>query len=146
MTPDVNVLIAASRSDHPHHAEALAWLEEALAACAGGGRFSVLPMVAAGFLRLATHPRVFTEPTPTPAALAFVQAILEAPGVELLGLGPEWPDLVDLCQEYDLHGNDVPDAWIAAAVRARHEHLVTFDRDFRRLLKPSALTLLSTIT
>lgn len=31
MTPDVNVLIAASRSDHPHHKAAYAWLEETYA-------------------------------------------------------------------------------------------------------------------
>lgn len=29
MTPDVNVLVAASRSDHPHHAIAREWLEAA---------------------------------------------------------------------------------------------------------------------
>ena len=33
MTPDVNVLVAASRTDHPHHAAARQWLEEALPAC-----------------------------------------------------------------------------------------------------------------
>ena len=31
MTPDVNILVAASRQDHPHHAPALAWLEQAIA-------------------------------------------------------------------------------------------------------------------
>jgi uncharacterized protein len=29
MTPDLNVLIAASRSDHPHHDVARTWLERA---------------------------------------------------------------------------------------------------------------------
>jgi uncharacterized protein len=29
MTPDVNVLVAASRSDHPHHGPALTWLDAA---------------------------------------------------------------------------------------------------------------------
>ena len=33
MTPDVNVLVAASRSDHPHHWVAHSWLQDALAAC-----------------------------------------------------------------------------------------------------------------
>ncbi len=32
MTPDVNVLVAAPRSDHPHHELARAWLEQALMA------------------------------------------------------------------------------------------------------------------
>ena len=33
MTPDVNVLIAASRSDHPHHAAARAWLDKTITDC-----------------------------------------------------------------------------------------------------------------
>ena len=142
MTPDVNVLVAASRADHPHHGQARAWLEGALAACARGGAFSVLPMVAAGVVRLVTHPRVFRVPTPAPDALAFVRAVLDAPGVESRALGAEWDRFADLCRTYDLRGNAVPDAWIAAAVRQHHERLVTFDRGFRRLLPPSNLTLL----
>ncbi|WP_265289311.1 PIN domain-containing protein [Verminephrobacter eiseniae] len=31
MTPDVNVLVAASRSDHPHHGTARIWLEKSIA-------------------------------------------------------------------------------------------------------------------
>jgi hypothetical protein len=31
MTPDVNVLVAASRADHPHHQTALTWLTQAMA-------------------------------------------------------------------------------------------------------------------
>ena len=142
MTPDVNVLVAASRRDHVHHGPALSWLEGALADCASGARFSVFPVVAVGVVRLVTHSRVFEHPTPIADALAFVQAVLDAPGVERPLLGPEWPALADLCRTFDLRGNGVPDAWIAAAVRDRHEHLVTFDREFRRLLAPSALTVL----
>ena len=68
MTPDVNVLVAASRSDHPHHPVAIRWLDDALDACALGQGLALLPMVAAGFLRLVTHPRVFVEPTPLAGA------------------------------------------------------------------------------
>lgn len=41
-----------------------------------------------------------------------------------------------------LQANLVTDAWIAAATQALSEHLVTFDRDFKRLLAPRDLTLL----
>jgi predicted nucleic acid-binding protein len=64
MTPDINVLVAASRADHVHHRVARRWLDEALAAAASGARFDVLPMVIASFLRLVTHHRVFPDPTP----------------------------------------------------------------------------------
>jgi hypothetical protein len=40
------------------------WVESALAAADRGERLRFLPMAAAGFLRLVTHLRVFTEPTP----------------------------------------------------------------------------------
>ena len=146
MTPDVNVLVAASRKDHPHHEAARGWLEGALDACAHGAGFSVLPMVAAGTVRLVTHPRVFRVPTPTPEAIAFVQAVLDAPGVERRALGAEWDRFADVCRTHDLRGNAVPDAWIAAAVRQHYEHLVTFDRGFQRLLPPADLTLLEPTT
>jgi len=110
MTPDVNVLVAASRADHPHHAAAQAWLEEAVKACAAGAPFTLMPMVLASFLRLDTSPRIFQTPTPIEAAVAFVDALLASPGVRLASLG---------------------------------EHLVSFDRDFRKLLSRSQFTLLA---
>lgn len=142
MTPDVNVLVAASRLDHPHHRPALGWLNAALERCGQGERLRLLPMVTAGFLRLVTHPRVFVEPTPAEAAHAFVNSLLQTEGVELLKLGEEWPLLEPLCQEHRLTGNAISDGWIAAAVLARHECLATFDRDFKRLLPSRQLLLL----
>jgi len=142
MTPDVNLLVAAFREDHSHHAAAMHWLVHALGEAERGARFSLLPMVAAGFVRLATHPKVFPDPAPPARAWDFLDALLRSPGVEMLQLGPEWPAFGSLCRSRNLAGNDVPDAWIAAAVRATGEHLVTFDRDFSRLLDRSEHTLL----
>lgn len=95
MTPDVNVLLAASRTDHPHH------------------------------------------------AVAFVDALLASPGVQLASLGPEWPKLRQICLDKQLGSNDVPDAWLAAAVVYLGEHLVSFDRVFRKLLARGRFTLLA---
>lgn len=142
MTPDVNVLLAASRTDHPHFATASRWLSDAAAAAGAGSSLIVLPMVIASFLRLATHPRIFREPTPTAAAVAFVDALLGTPGVEVAELGREWPALRRLVQENALSANDVQDAWIAAAVQSLGERLVTFDRGFQRWLGRSELLLL----
>ncbi|NBU59524.1 MAG: PIN domain-containing protein [Betaproteobacteria bacterium] len=142
MTPDVNVLVAASRGDHPHHAVARTWLEGALTESALDRPFALLPMVIASFLRLVTSPRVFRVVTPIEDAVAFVDALLTSPGVELLPVGPEWPRLRRLCLDQKLGGNDMPDAWLSAVVVHLGEHLVTFDRDFRRLLTRSQLTVL----
>jgi toxin-antitoxin system PIN domain toxin len=142
MTPDVNVLVAASRSDHPHHGIARTWLEEALAAAGQGSPFTLMPMVLASVLRLVTSSKIFVQPTPTADAIAFLDAILAMPGVQLSSLGPEWPVLRRVCLDKPLSGNDLPDAWLAAAVVQQSEHLVSFNRDFRKLLTRSQFTLL----
>ncbi len=143
MTPDVNVLVAASRSDHPHHAVARDWLEGAVGASAAGAPLTLLPMVLASFLRLVTSPRIFQQATPIEDAVAFVDALLASPGVRLASLGAEWPKLRQLCLDKQLAANDVPDAWLSAAVAQMGEHLVSFDRDFRKLLARGQFTLLA---
>ncbi len=142
MTPDVNVLVAASRIDHPHHPAARAWLDTAVASAGEGAAFTLMPMVVASFLRLVTSPKIFQMPTPITEAVELVDALLAAPGVRLAALGPEWPLLRQLCLDKRLGGNDLPDAWLSAAVVQLGEHLVSFDRDFRRLLTRSQFTLL----
>ena len=142
MTPDVNVLVAASRVDHPHHDIARAWLEEAVNLAATGAPFTLMPMVVASFLRLVTSPKIFKQVTPIAKAVGFVDALLASPGVRLLDLGPEWPKLRQLCLDQHLGGNDLPDAWLSAAVAHLGEHLVSFDRDFKKLLPRNQFTLL----
>ena len=142
MTPDVNVLVAAARSDHPHHAVARGWLEETLASADTGTTCTLMPMVVASFLRIVTSPKIFKRPTPIDEAVGFVDALLLLPGVQLAELGPEWKRLRQLCLDKQLSGNDLPDAWLVAAVAQRGEHLVSFDRDFKRLLGRTQFTLL----
>ena len=144
MTPDVNVLIAASRSDHPHHPVALPWLNDALDACLMGQTLNALPMVLTSFLRLVTHPKIFPDPTPVDQAMAFVDAVLARPGVRVPKLGPELPTLRALCLQHQLTGNRIPDAWIGACVLSSNDHLITFDRDFKTLLPARSVTLLGT--
>lgn len=142
MTPDLNVLLAASRTDHPQHKVALRWLKQAIVACDAGRSIEILPMIATGFLRLATNPKVFNRPVPIAGAIAFVDSLLAIPGVEMPELGREWPTLKQLSHDHDLAANAITDAWIAAAVRSLGSHLVTFDRDFTRLLGRAEVTVL----
>jgi uncharacterized protein len=142
MTPDVNVLVAALRPDHPHHAVASAWLESAIVEAAAGARFTLMPMVIASYLRLVTSAKIFAKPTAIKDATRAVDKILSEPGVVLATLGAEWSELRELCAAKNLSGNDVPDAWLAAATSHIGEHLVTFDRDFKKLLPRSELTVL----
>jgi len=147
MTPDVNVLIAAFRRDHQHRAVALWWLDGAREACAEGrASLALLPMVIAGFLRLVTNRRVFIEPDSTEDAVTFVDALLDSPGVELRPCGEVWPILRAKLLARGHKGNEVTDAWIASATESCSEHLVTFDRDFLKLLSPRDFTLLTAET
>lgn len=140
MTPDVNVLVAASRSDHPHHKTARLWLEQALVGANAGRSVALQPMVIASFLRLVTNAKIFVNPTPIAAALEFIDAILGAPGVDRPQLGEEWTLLSGLCRVHALTANAIPDAWLAAAVVHQGGHLVTFDGDFRQLLTRAQFT------
>ncbi len=146
MTLDVNVLVAASRSDHPHHDNARAWLKQATAAAATGGTFTLMPMVAASFLRLVTSAKIFQDPTPIDGTVGFIDALLAVPGVHLAALGPEWPHLRQLRLDKQFAGNSLPDAWLAAATMHLGEHLVSFDRDFRRLLGRAQFVLLDRLS
>lgn len=143
MTPDVNVLLAASRADHTHHKAAYGWLSDTVAGCATGGSVTLMPMVVASFLRLTTNAKIFVRPTPIADALAFVDSLLSISGVEMPQAGSEWRMLRTLCLEKKLSGNAIPDAWLAAAVLHASEHLVTFDRDFKKLLPKSQVTILA---
>jgi len=67
--------------------------------------------------------------------MGFLDALLAVPGVEMPALGAEWPMLRQLCLEKTLAANAIPDAWLAAAVIQLGEHLVTFDADFKKLLR-----------
>jgi uncharacterized protein len=143
VTPDVNVLVAASRADHPHHDAAQTWLHSAMEGARNGIPLGLLGIVVASFLRLVTHRKVFVEPTPVATAIAYVDALLARPGVAMLASQDEWPRLRKLCLELHLSDNEVPDAWIAASVLQRQETLATFDRDFVRLLPVNQLLLLT---
>ncbi len=108
-----------------------------------GAAITLMPMVLASFLRLVTSPKIFQQTTPIDEAVAFIDALLASPGVQMAPSGPEWSKLRQLCLDKQLSGDDLPDAWLSAAVAHLAEHLVSFDRDFRKLLSRSQFTLLA---
>jgi predicted nucleic acid-binding protein len=58
--PDVNILLYAFRKDAADHARYRDWIEQVLNADAAYG---ISPRVLAGVIRIATHPRIFKEPS-----------------------------------------------------------------------------------
>ncbi len=127
---DVNVLLAAFRQDHPHHAPVRPWFEQTLARETA----VVVPdLVWVGFLRIVTNDHVFAVPSPIGEAIAFLEAVTEtASYVPVAGLSRGWSGFAGLAVEARAAGNLVPDAYVAAVADALACPVATMDRDFRR--------------
>lgn len=125
---DVNILLYASDRDSPLHREAAQFLSR----CAVRPELFCLawPTVMA-YLRIATHPSVFSAPLSPGEAEANVESLLAQPRVRVLGEGPGfWPAYRALTAA-PIRGNLVPDAHLAAVLLEHGVHLLySRDRDF----------------
>lgn len=79
--PDVNVLVYAHREDAVDHARYRQWLEEIIQS---GQPYGISDHVLSGFLRVVTHPRVFT--IPSPIKLKTMSAVASSPRTGKLSL------------------------------------------------------------
>jgi toxin-antitoxin system PIN domain toxin len=128
---DVNILLYASDAGSPLHAKASRFL----AGCAHGREvFCLAWPTLMGYLRMATHPRIFARPLSHAEAAGNVDALLSLPHCRALGEGEQfWRGYREVAADAPVHGNLVPDAHLAALLR---DHgvvtLYTHDRDFRR--------------
>ena len=102
----MNVLVYAFHEGTPAHRAFRAWLEGVLAA---DEPFGVSDLVLSGFVRVATHPRVFDPPVPVNEALAFADALRAQPNAVSLAPGTRhWPIFKRLCRDAGARGNLVP--------------------------------------
>ncbi|MGI8820746.1 MAG: type II toxin-antitoxin system VapC family toxin [Chthoniobacterales bacterium] len=129
-SPDVNVLVYASREEATDHVRYRRWLEELLTS---GESFAVSELVLSGFLRLVTDGRIFRPATPRPIALAFAQTVRNHPRcVVLRPMEQHWEIFVRLCETTAATGKLVADAYQAALAIEHRCEWVTNDRDFAR--------------
>lgn len=127
---DVNVLLAAHREDHIHHALVRPWFDDTLS---GDELIAVPDSVWASFVRIATNRRVFTIPTPLDEAFAFLSAVRAQPNYVSLALGDRHLALFEqLCVETEASGDLAADAYLAAIAMESACDLVSLDRDFAR--------------
>jgi hypothetical protein len=127
---DVNVLVYAFREDAPRHAEYRDWLQGVVD---GAEPWALSSTILSGFVRIATHPRVFHPATPLGRALAFADALWSRPSSVQVGPGARhWEIFTSLCRAAEARGNLVPDAWVAALAIEAGCELITTDRDFAR--------------
>jgi toxin-antitoxin system PIN domain toxin len=89
--------------------------------------------VLSGFLRVVSHPRVFSPPTPIAEALAFAEALRGQPNCAVLSPGPRhWEIFTRLCRVAGVKGNLVADAYLAALAIETGSEWLTTDRDYAR--------------
>lgn len=128
--PDVNVLVYAFRSDLAQHELHRGFL---LGLLDGYEAFGLCGMVLSGFVRVVTHPRIFSTPDPIEDALAFTESLRTSERAVWIEPGPRhWEIFEHLCRAANARGNLVPDAYLAAlAIEAGCEWITT-DRDYAR--------------
>jgi len=128
--PDVNVLVYAHREDAVDHAQYRTWLEQTIQS---GQPYGISNHVLSGFLRVVTHPRVFTTPSPIGTALEFVRQVREQPNCRAIAPGSRhWQIFTDLCQSQAATGNLIPDVWFAALAIESDCEWITTDRDYAK--------------
>ena len=132
LAPDVNVLVYAHREEMQEHSACKAWLDETLG---GDAAFGIFDSVLSSFVRVVTHPRVFTTPTPLNVALAFANGVRGHPNCVVVQPGPKhWAIFERLCRESGAKGNIVADAYLAALCVESGSEWVTTDRDYSRFV------------
>jgi len=138
--PDVNVLVAAFMSGHPHHEVAQTWLHQSLA---DEAQIVVVPdLVWVGFIQVITNKRIFEHPASIEAAAGFVIAVTQRPTYDdYSGLTGGIDQLLRLCDQAQMVGGQVLDAYIAVVAMQLGATVATFDNDFRRHRKLKVIDL-----
>jgi len=130
-TVDANILLYASDGQSPYRDRAVEFIDDV----ARGPQIVYLfwPTVMA-YLRLATHPSVFSRPMTLAEARLNVSALLDLPNVQT---GSEsdrfWERFGEVADDASPAGNLVPDAHLVALMLEHGVRTIwTHDRDYRR--------------
>jgi toxin-antitoxin system PIN domain toxin len=130
MLLDANLLLYAVDERSPQHARAKAWLVSAM----NGDRRVGLPWQSlAAFIRIATNPRASERPLAPSAAWQIVEDWLACPTAWVPLPTPQHGHVLGaLIRRYDLRGNLITDARLAALAIERGLTVYSADTDFAR--------------
>ena len=127
---DANLLLYAANRDALEHERSRSWLEEQLN---GSQRVGMPWETLTAFVRLATNPRVLARPLKPADAWSFVQDWLAVPVVWIPAPTEQHAQVLGaLILKYDLRGNLVPDAHMAALALQHGLDVYSADTDFAR--------------
>jgi len=131
IVPDLNLLIHAYNAGSPVHERARSWWEGLLNRSTPA--IGLAWVVALGYIRLTTHPRVMASPLTPDQACADVESWLAQPQVTLLHPGDRHAaTLFHLLRTLGAAGNLTTDAHLAALAMEYHATIHTTDADFSR--------------
>ena len=133
IVPDVNLLLYAYDESSPFHEPAKAWCEVVMS---GPSPLTLLPAVVFGFVRIATHPRVFKDPLSVSEVADHVRSWLAIRHVQLHEmLSEDVACALGLLEAAGTAGNLTSDAQIAAVALRLDAEVHTADLDFGRFPK-----------
>ncbi len=99
----------------------------------GDESYGMSELVLSGFLRVATHPKVFSKPSTLAEAFTFAGQLRDRPNCVVVSAGRRhWDIFRTLCTSAGAKGNLVPDAYFAALAIESGCEWVTTDRDYSR--------------
>ena len=128
--PDINVLLFALRPETVHHARCYEWLDSVIN---GDDPFGISPQVLSSVTRIATHPRIFPNPSSHEEVFEFANRLIAQQTCQIIQSGPRhWRIFCDLCRRATARGDLVADAWFAALAIESGCEWVTLDRDYAR--------------
>ncbi len=127
---DVNILLYAFRADAPDHTQYRDWYATLLNSPSA---FGYCDVVATGFLRIASHPRIYSPPSTLDKAFAFVNQMRTAPNAVLVEPSTRhWGIFEGLCQQVMVKSKDITDVYLAALAIESGCEFITADKGFSR--------------
>ncbi len=130
MLIDANILLYAVISDYPQHSDAKVWFEDQL----NGPKRVGLPWPSLlAFLRISTHPRIFSYPLAISEAWEYVTQWLDLSNVWVPQAGDRHAEILgELLIPSGSSANLVPDAHLAALAIEHGLTVFSCDSDFAR--------------
>lgn len=127
---DANLLLYSCDASSPFHAKAAAWCERIMNSTQP---VILLPPVIFAFVRISTHPRIFTEPLSVSETSTHVRSWLSRRQVRLHDMLPDDVETaLGLLESAGTAGNLTTDAQIATVALRLDAEVHTADLDFGR--------------
>jgi hypothetical protein len=128
--PDVNILVYAFRADLEHHPRSRAWLDQVTE---NSAPFGLSPLTLSALIRVTTNARSFRQPSTHAEAFGFCEDLMAQPNCELIEPGRRhWDIFRRVCEDSNITGPRISDAWYAALAIEHGCEWITLDRDFAR--------------